>query len=59
MHSPQPMSDAEIMYDEVSESRFRALAKMIGGVIKPASMARACWSPLAAARTRGSSESSA
>ena len=53
------MSDAEIMYEDVAASRLRALAKMIGGVMSPASIASACWRPLAAARRRGSSESSA
>lgn len=39
---PQPIKDAEIIYAEVSLSKLRALAKMIGGVIRPASIARAC-----------------
>ena len=58
-YSPQPIKDAEIMYADVAESRLSALAKIIGGVIRPASIARACWRPLAAARRMGSSESSA
>ncbi len=37
---PQPISEAEIIYAESSSSRLKADAKMIGGVIRPASMAR-------------------
>lgn len=39
---PHPMSEAEIIYADVAESNANALEKMIGGVIKPASMAREC-----------------
>lgn len=39
---PQPMSEADIIYAEVCASSTKVLAKMIGGVIKPASMASAC-----------------
>ena len=45
------------MYADISESRFSELAKMIGGVMRPASMASECWKPLAMASTRGSSSS--
>lgn len=56
---PQPMREAEIMYADISASRLSVLAKMIGGVISPASIASACWRPLVNARRMGSSESRA
>ena len=59
LHSPHPIRDAETMYAEMSPSRFKALAKIMGGVIRPASMARACCNPVVIARNRGSSVSSA
>ena len=36
------MSEADIIYAEVCASSANVLAKMIGGVIKPASIASAC-----------------
>ena len=54
---PHPISEAEIMYAEVSESRLRELAKMIGGVIRPASMASACCKPQVIATKSGISDS--
>lgn len=42
---PHPIRDAEIIYAEVFGSKFKELAKMIGGVIKPASIASACCKP--------------
>lgn len=56
---PQPIKDADIMYADVAESRLSALAKMIGGVINPANIARACWSPHVMASSSGNSESRA
>lgn len=53
------MRDAETMYAERSLSRLKELAKMMGGVIRPASIARACCNPVVIARNRGSSVSSA
>lgn len=58
-HIPHPMRDADIMYAEVSASRLSALANMIGGVIKPANIARACCRPQATAKRRGRSDSNA
>ena len=54
---PHPMRDAEIMYAEISGSKFRELAKMMGGVIKPASMANACCKPQVITTRRGISDS--
>lgn len=56
---PHPISDAEIMYAEVVASRLSALAKMIGGVIRPANMANACCKPVVIAKTIGKSASRA
>ena len=53
------MSDAEIMYAEVVASRFSALAKMIGGVMRPANIAKACCKPEVIARRIGKSASRA
>lgn len=53
------MRDAEIMYAEMSGSRFKVLANMIGGVIRPASIARACCNPVVIARNSGRSVSRA
>ena len=55
---PQPIKLAEIMYALISLSRARLLAKIMGGVMRPASMARECWSPVVMATTMGSSLSS-
>ena len=57
-YAPQPMSDAEIMYADVDASRLRELAKMIGGVMRPASIASACCSPHPIASNSGMSASS-
>lgn len=51
------MRDADIMYDEVEASSARVDARIIGGVIRPASIARECCSPLVMARISGSSSS--
>jgi len=53
---PQPISEAEIIYAEVSGSKLRELAKMIGGVIKPASIANACCKPQVIATNSGISD---
>ena len=53
------MRDAEIMYADVSGSKFKALAKIIGGVMRPASIASACCNPHVRANKIGNSESKA
>ena len=57
MTSPHPISEAEIIYAEVSGSKPRELAKMMGGVIKPASIASACCKPQVIATKSGISVS--
>lgn len=54
---PHPIKDAEIIYAEVSGSKLRELAKIMGGVIKPASMANACCKPQVMATRSGISDS--
>ena len=54
---PHPIRDAETIYAESSGSKFRELAKIIGGVIKPASMANACCKPQVMATRSGISDS--
>jgi len=41
-YSPHPINEAEIIYEEVSASRLREDAKMIGGVMRPANIASEC-----------------
>jgi hypothetical protein len=53
------MRDAEIIYEDKLASRFKLLAKMMGGVMRPASMASACCNPVVIARNSGRSVSSA
>jgi hypothetical protein len=53
------MRDAEIIYALVALSKLSADAKMIGGVMSPASMASACCNPLVIASASGRSASSA
>ena len=50
---PQTMSEVETRYCCISSVRFAALARMMGGVMMPANMARACWNPRSAARRTG------
>jgi len=54
---PHPISEAEIMYAEVAASRLSALAKMMGGVMRPANIANACCKPVVIARRIGRSAS--
>lgn len=54
---PHPISEAEIIYAEAFGSKFKELAKMIGGVIRPASIASACCKPQVIATKSGISES--
>ena len=54
---PHPISEAEIIYAEVLGSKFKELAKMIGGVIRPASIASACCRPQVIATKSGISDS--
>ena len=56
---PHPINEADIKYAEVAASKFRAEAKIIGGVIRPASIASACCKPLVIANANGRSVSSA
>lgn len=42
---PEAIKLDEIMYDWTSGARLSALAKMMGGVMTPASMASECWKP--------------
>ena len=58
-HSPHPIKEAEIIYADVGASRLSADAKMIGGVIRPASIAKACCNPLVIATSKGRSSLSA
>ena len=54
---PQPIKEAETIYAEVFESKFKELAKIIGGVIKPASIASACCKPQVMVTRSGISDS--
>lgn len=54
-HIPHPIREAEIKYAEVALSRLRAEANIIGGVIRPASIASACCNPHVIASKSGSS----
>lgn len=56
---PHPIREAEIKYAEVALSRLSAEANIMGGVIRPASMASACCNPHVIASSSGSSWSSA
>jgi len=56
---PHPIKEEDIIYAEVAGSRLNEEAKIIGGVMRPASIARACWKPLVIAKIRGRSASSA
>lgn len=54
---PEPIKDAETRYADVLLSKLRFDTNMMGGVMRPASIASTCCNPLAMARTRGSSSS--
>ena len=48
--APQPMNQADIIYADICASNINVVANIIGGVIKPASIASACCNLLAIAR---------
>lgn len=50
---PQTISDVDTRYCEVAASKPALELRMIGGVITPASIDRACWNPRSNARKRG------
>lgn len=50
---PDTIRDVETRYCERSTERLAALARIMGGVITPANIARACWNPRRSARSTG------
>ena len=50
---PQTIKEVETRYWVVVASKFALLEMIIGGVMIPANIARACWNPRRRARTTG------
>ena len=50
---PQTIRDVDTRYCEVIGSKFAAPPRMMGGVITPANIERACWKPRSKARNNG------
>lgn len=50
---PETIRDVETRYWVISAEKLALLARMIGGVMMPASMASECWKPRSRARNTG------
>ena len=50
---PQTIREVDTIYCCVSVDRFAFTPRIIGGVMIPANMERACWKPSNAAKSRG------